>query len=219
MATTLANAESYEHSPLLLRSSIRLLDLQPALSFTVPLECGLREVPFEVLAEDDNDALTPEYCALSYVWGSVETTNLIPIYIRTSEGALRRLSITSNCAAALRQLRSSTEVKTMWVDAICIDQMSIAEKNKQIPLMGDLYRRADQVLIWLDLSDLDGIKTKRAIARLNQEEWLAANGYLGSEQHSRPQRYGWTIMFCQMYCKLVTRVFDGKPILLGWSKG
>jgi hypothetical protein len=107
----------------------------------------------------------------------------------------------------------------MWVDAICIDQMSIAEKNKQIPLMGDLYRRAEQVLMWLDLSDLDGNKTKRVIARLNQEEWLAANGYLGSEQHSRPQRYGWTVMFCQMYCKLVTRVFDGKLILLGWSKG
>ncbi|KAK4104289.1 hypothetical protein N658DRAFT_249603 [Parathielavia hyrcaniae] len=38
---------------------------------------------------------------------------------------------------------------TLWVDAICIDQDSVEEKNHQIPLMGDIYRNAKETLMCL----------------------------------------------------------------------
>jgi hypothetical protein len=39
--------------------------------------------------------------------------------------------------------------RTLWVDAICINQKSLEERNKQVVLMGDIYKCAQRVLIWL----------------------------------------------------------------------
>jgi Heterokaryon incompatibility protein (HET) len=37
----------------------------------------------------------------------------------------------------------------MWIDAICINQSSVAERGFQVKLMRDIYRQADGVVIWL----------------------------------------------------------------------
>ncbi|KAF2098866.1 hypothetical protein NA57DRAFT_56504 [Rhizodiscina lignyota] len=36
-----------------------------------------------------------------------------------------------------------------WIDAICIDQSNIAERNQQIKLMGNIYSDAVSVMVWL----------------------------------------------------------------------
>jgi len=37
----------------------------------------------------------------------------------------------------------------LWIDAICINQESIAERSQQVPIMGDIYKTAQRVFIWL----------------------------------------------------------------------
>ncbi|KAI9686726.1 MAG: hypothetical protein M1822_002785 [Bathelium mastoideum] len=37
----------------------------------------------------------------------------------------------------------------LWIDALCIDQSSAAEKSQQVSLMPHIYKMADQVIIWL----------------------------------------------------------------------
>lgn len=37
----------------------------------------------------------------------------------------------------------------LWVDAICIDQRRVMERNHQVPLMRDIYSQATRVLVWL----------------------------------------------------------------------
>jgi hypothetical protein len=45
-------------------------------------------------------------------------------------------------------------VPCLWIDAICIDQSNLNEKNHQVRQMGSIYTGAEQVMIWLgDLSD------------------------------------------------------------------
>ncbi|KAK4554266.1 hypothetical protein LTR86_008794 [Recurvomyces mirabilis] len=44
-------------------------------------------------------------------------------------------------------------VKPTWVDKLCIDQDNILEKNHQVSMMGDIYRHAFEVLIWLGETD------------------------------------------------------------------
>jgi hypothetical protein len=44
-----------------------------------------------------------------------------------------------------------TEALHWWIDAICINQENIDEKNEQIPHMGQLYSSASQVWVWLGL--------------------------------------------------------------------
>ena len=42
--------------------------------------------------------------------------------------------------------------RTLWVDALCIDQDSIWEKNHQVAQMGSIYSKAIEVITWLGIS-------------------------------------------------------------------
>lgn len=57
--------------------------------------------------------------------------------------------VTVNLESALRDLRYPSHRKTIWADAICINQVDLIEKNHQIPLMGDIYRKASGVVAYL----------------------------------------------------------------------
>jgi hypothetical protein len=59
------------------------------------------------------------------------------------------LTIGSNLAAALRQLRSTTSEITIWADAVCINQGDNDEKSCQLPLMARIYSQARAVVSWL----------------------------------------------------------------------
>lgn len=60
--------------------------------------------------------------------------------------------VTVNPALALRSLREPRQSRVLWIDAICINQKDTDEKNIQIPLMGDIYKTASQVVVWLGAS-------------------------------------------------------------------
>jgi hypothetical protein len=49
-------------------------------------------------------------------------------------------------------LTPSTEALHWWIDAICINQEDIDEKNEQVPRMGQVYSSASQVWVWLGVS-------------------------------------------------------------------
>lgn len=57
--------------------------------------------------------------------------------------------ITSNLKEALRSFREKDEVLMLWVDAICINQKDIEEKNEQVSRMAEIYGQADAVRVWL----------------------------------------------------------------------
>jgi hypothetical protein len=41
----------------------------------------------------------------------------------------------------------------LWVDALCIDQNAVSEKSQQVSLMADIFRQADNVVVWLGKPD------------------------------------------------------------------
>lgn len=84
----------------------------------------------------------PQHEALSYTWGDPSNPSLL-----YCNGAT--LSITSNLDTALRHLRLQTGPRTLWVDAICINQADVEERNQQVALMRDVYTMASQVIAWL----------------------------------------------------------------------
>ena len=51
-----------------------------------------------------------------------------------------------------RRIYDSNE--RFWIDAICIDQTSVAEKNRQVPLMWLIYTSAKLVITWLGDGDI-----------------------------------------------------------------
>lgn len=114
------------------RREIRLITLAGG-QFSDDIRCSLSTVSL------DNE---PVYEALSYVWGDPDVT--LPI---TLQGGLHQ--ITTNLEAALRHLRYRGRPRVLWVDAVCINQKDALERQKQVLLMGDLYRNASVVLCWL----------------------------------------------------------------------
>ncbi|RYP33988.1 hypothetical protein DL767_004509 [Monosporascus sp. MG133] len=44
---------------------------------------------------------------------------------------------------------SGKNPRSLWADAVCINQQDDAEKTKQVASMADIYRQASSVLVWL----------------------------------------------------------------------
>lgn len=86
----------------------------------------------------------PVYTALSYTWGDGGTEWKITLM---DQG---ELAIGENLWSFLR-LQSSiiTEPTLFWIDAICIDQANIHERNHQVGLMRQIYTSATKVYVWL----------------------------------------------------------------------
>jgi SpoVK/Ycf46/Vps4 family AAA+-type ATPase len=115
----------------------RVVLLQPARDHQEPLQIKL-----EHLALEDDPDLQRRFDALSYVWGSADKAELVSCDGRT-------MLITPNCGSAMRHLRNQQSPRALWIDAICIDQDSLIERNHQVSLMGEIYKAANHVFIWL----------------------------------------------------------------------
>ncbi|KAK1010737.1 hypothetical protein B0A54_01176 [Friedmanniomyces endolithicus] len=82
------------------------------------------------------------YDALSYTWGDGARTKFI-----ICNG--RRLAVTSTLLEALQRFRDRSRVVTLWSDQICICQERVKERNNQVQMMGEIYRSARKVVVWL----------------------------------------------------------------------
>ncbi|GME28442.1 hypothetical protein DL768_008902 [Neofusicoccum parvum] len=111
---------------------IRLLLLQPG-PVSEPLRGRLETVTL---------LRPPHYEALSYTWGDPERAEKLLVEDR-------EVGITKNLHVALLHLRHATDVKALWVDALCICQEDHVEKSTQVRMMGDIFRNANRTWIWL----------------------------------------------------------------------
>ncbi|KAL8740304.1 MAG: hypothetical protein Q9190_006979 [Brigantiaea leucoxantha] len=87
-----------------------------------------------------------KYEAVSYTWGKRPFNGLLDI----SSGSIQ---VPDNLANALRELTPRHGLRYLWADAVCIDQTNVTEKNLQVAMMGEIFERAQRVLIWLGLGD------------------------------------------------------------------
>jgi hypothetical protein len=113
--------------------SFRLLKLLPGEELDI-------EIKFEIFHSslDQN----PTYEALSYA--QRKNTRDMPVYIH---GLTRH--VTADLFRALRHLRFSDRIRTLWIDVLCVDMQYIPEKAHQVGLVRSIYRGAEKVVAWL----------------------------------------------------------------------
>jgi hypothetical protein len=87
----------------------------------------------------------PVYEALSYVWGEESSQYFVWL-------AGYRHRVTENLHRALYQLRPSSGHRTLWIDALCINQKDNEERNEQVQKMRNIYSQATKVVVWLGAS-------------------------------------------------------------------
>lgn len=90
--------------------------------------------------------------ALSYAWGEAGQMH---DFICCGKVLRIRDNLYRFLQRAKEQVRTSR--RPIWIDAVCIDQSNDAEKSVQIPLMSEVYKQAQQVLVWLgDCTEAEG---------------------------------------------------------------
>jgi hypothetical protein len=99
-------------------------------------------INIELVPVSLSNSPAPHYDALSYVWGREQSPT--PALVNG-----RSVTITSNLDIALRYFRDEQDEKTLWVDAVCINQRDNVEKGPQVQMMGQVYSKAGRVLVWL----------------------------------------------------------------------
>ncbi|RYP30055.1 hypothetical protein DL768_011202 [Monosporascus sp. mg162] len=135
--------------------------------YSEQLDASKREIRLLHIRADVNDCSTawsmsiaslgtapnamPRFNALSYVWGNTHASQ--PVRINS-----QNLPVTENLGQALRGLRNAyipeADHLPLWIDALCINQQDEQERNQQVAMMGDIYGRAERVLIWLGDGDI-----------------------------------------------------------------
>ena len=65
----------------------------------------------------------------------------------------KRFIVQENLYQCLRYLRSSVEPLYLWIDAICINQQDLDEKNHQVRQMASIYQRSHETILWLGQGD------------------------------------------------------------------
>ncbi|KAK3710207.1 hypothetical protein LTR37_010428 [Vermiconidia calcicola] len=136
----------------------------------------------------------PPYEALSYTWGSLVNNKAASIKVLQGH-KLCKLPITRNLHGSLARLRRELhngQAKRLWVDAICIHQSNIPEKNAQVRKMAMVYNRAKNVCVWLGNGDGDSRRAIDFIGKLlrlddfdpltqdpgTESEWAALNNLM-----------------------------------------
>lgn len=147
----------YRYSPLSQKPNIiRLLRLLPSKGEPENIRCELSEYPLR-----ESDAVNHPYEALSYVWGDEKNPESITII--DDRNGCGELAVSQNLFTALLHLRDREIPRTIWVDAVCINQADKKEKKHQIQFMAAIYAKASRVIVWLGEAQADGDQALEAI--------------------------------------------------------
>jgi len=179
--STTTTDEAFQYSPALLGPRfIRLIKLSPAWNKSAPLRISIKIVCI--------DNFTGYEC-LSYTWDGQMPDSPISC-------DRKRMLVTANAEAAMRRLRQKHRPRWLWIDAICINQACVEEKNVQVSMMADIYRNARTVLVWLGASMGD---SEKAIAYCRRAECIPLEHTRGLELPTPLERSRWEGLMKQFY--------------------
>lgn len=119
------------------RGEFRLIELAPSAKSEM-IECSLRSYSL--------DGGYPEYIALSYAWGQNVRDKIINL-----NGT--RFPVGNNLWWFLHHMRLRNQYINFWIDAICIDQSNVMERNHQVQTIRKIYSNAQSVSVWLGKAD------------------------------------------------------------------
>ena len=184
------------------KSEIRTIILKPG-TVSMPLECTLQHV-------SNASKSRASYKALSYTWGPPEPTKILVL-----NGI--QIQVRENLWQALHHIRQEGSSLRLWVDALCINQEDIPERNEQVSRMGTLYNQAEEVLVWLgpekDGSDIAISFIKTSIATPSRSLPLD----LSSDLYSQVEVQSVLSLLDREYWKrvwIIQEVFRARKILI-----
>lgn len=157
-----ATFPTYTYPKFTRSDALRLIRLHPAANLAHDdLKCDISECPFKS---------DQQYEALSWTWGNERPSE--PLFVNSNDDSpLSVCLLPPHLAAALKALRDQNRPRYLWVDAICINQTNIKERNDQVPMMDQIYGNATNVCIWLGPDDEKSHRALHFIRRIVRQLW------------------------------------------------
>ncbi|KAI7284925.1 hypothetical protein KC345_g2036 [Hortaea werneckii] len=155
----------YPYQPLDKESlQIRLLTIFPAIDpWEIPVKCSLSHANLRKEPK-------PNYETISYTWGTSKERKTITLDDRP-------LNVPVSADRAIRRMRLRDQSRVLWIDAICINQDDINEKNHQVEIMAEIYSNTSQGLIWLGEADETTEKALQSINAAYAEAYAQTNEF------------------------------------------
>jgi hypothetical protein len=153
------HSPEFEYKPLANSTSIRLVLLS---------QSHAGQSPSGTLVDVDLDS-HPSYKALSYEWGSPLCWKQ-SIFVNSSQVWIQR-----NLFNALVCLQGAYIDKYLWIDALCINQHDVQERNHQVGLMDKIYSQATEVIVWLGPADPESDLAMSFIEALNGDSLILSD--------------------------------------------
>ncbi|KXL41896.1 hypothetical protein M433DRAFT_6604 [Acidomyces richmondensis BFW] len=158
------------------KTSIRLAQILPG--------SGNKGVSITLIDSYVNGSGKIPYDALSYTWGAGARSKSI-----ICNG--KRLAVTKILLEALQRFRDPVHCVTLWIDQICICQDRVKERNQQVSMMGDIFKSARKVIVWLG-EDYDdsraGMQLARQLLHIATERQVTNLGPGDLELHGLPRQ-------------------------------
>lgn len=148
-----ASMDEYRHERLKLAGGfMRLLQIQGTATNTKLNNRGISGHSNDVISLRITQyaiSRRPAYIAVSYTWGNAKDAGRV---VRVNG---RPFAVRQNLWTLLWHLRQQGESRFLWIDALCIDQKNLDERNFHVALMGRIYQGASLVIVWLGLPSDD----------------------------------------------------------------
>ncbi|KAM0723418.1 hypothetical protein Q7P37_000404 [Cladosporium fusiforme] len=158
------------------KTGIRLAHIQPG--------SGSRAIAIDLVEDFVTGPDRTSYDALSYAWGGGDREKNV-----FCNG--KRLPVTQTLWEALNRFRHPSDTVVIWADCICVCQERVRERNAQVKMMGDIFKSARKVVVWLG-SDYDdsraGMMLAKQLLHIAIHQPVSALTPADLETHGLPKR-------------------------------
>jgi hypothetical protein len=133
----------------------------------------------------------PHFEAVSYTWGHLSNAVDVEVVdVESPTGHTSTIQVGSNLYEALVHLRHPESGRTLWIDALCINQGDLIERSQQVNEMRNIYKFASRVIIWLGQSAEDSTIALQAFEYIGKQLEYSKQGYFSPSPH-RTERDWW----------------------------
>ncbi|PVI07619.1 hypothetical protein DM02DRAFT_608709 [Periconia macrospinosa] len=117
------------------------------------------------------------------------------------------MGVRKNLYSFLASMADEGGQQLLWIDALCIDQCNLYERNHQVAIMGEIYSRAEKVIVWL------GVGTEKT----NEQLMSLSTGFTNPSERARISE--WTqdladCIICLCWALYWTRVWIVQEVVL-----
>ncbi|KAK4556864.1 hypothetical protein LTR86_005844 [Recurvomyces mirabilis] len=131
----------------------------------------------------------PKFETTSYAWGDAIIHD--QIFVNSIP-----MMVTASSATVLRRCRYRQSIRAIWIDAICINQSEVGERNQQLTLMASIYRQCWRNIIYLGepataVGSLQGDVQEITLTRALEDLVQYTMRHLNLESKAALEKYMW----------------------------